>query len=211
MVMNIQPYMEPIINSYYENDAKKLHKIVDKVLKNLHFVDIDKEDFYSLATEIFVNEVIPSYDPGKSFESFLYSTLYKKFCTAMTRGTRQKRCTKIKVEEKDEKGKVVVKEIVIPDERLNAPIRDEENSTLEDVISCNRTVESEVFEEKEFGYSKKMTQYLDRLSLLQKEVLRLISIGFSSDEILDELSINKKQYDDCYAAIHSYRNIAILM
>lgn len=211
MVMNIQPYMEPIINSYYENDAKKLHKIVDKVLKNLHFVDIDKEDFYSLATEIFVNEVIPSYDPEKSFESFLYSALYKKFCTAMTRGTRKKRCMKIKVREKDERGKVVEKEIIIPDERLNAPIGDEENSTLEDMISCNCTVESEIFGEKEVGYSKKMTQYLDRLSLLQKEVLRLISIGFTADEILDELSINKKQYDDCYAAIHSYRNIAILM
>lgn len=199
--------MEHIINSYFKNDARKLHKVVDKVLKNLHFVDVDKEEFYSLANEIFVTEIMPNYNPEKSFEAFLYSTLYKKFCTAMTKSTRYKRCTKIKAEEEDG----TTKTIVIPDERLNAPIGDEENSTLEDVISCNRTVESEIFEEKEFGYSKKMTQYLDRLSLLQKEVLRLISIGFSSDEILDELSINKKQYDDCYAAIHSYRNIAILM
>lgn len=208
--MNIQPYMEPIVNSYYENDAKKLYKMVDKVLKNLHFVDVDKEEFYSLATEIFVNEVIPNYNPEKSFESFLYSTLYKKFCTAMTRATRSKRCTKIKVEEKDKNGEVVVKEIVVPDERLNAPIGDKENSTLEDVISCNYTVESEIFGEKEVGYSKKMTQYLDRLSLLQQEVLRLISIGFEPNEILAELHINKKQYEDCYNAIHAYRNISLL-
>lgn len=209
--MNIQPYMEPIINSYYENDAKKLHKMVDKVLKNLHFVDVDKEEFYSLATYIFVNEVIPNYNPEKSFESFLYSTLYKKFCTAMTRATRSKRCTKMKTKEKDEKGNVIIKEKIIPDERLNAAIRDEESSTLEDVIACNNTVESEIFGEKEVGYSKKMTQYLKRLSILQREVLRLISIGFEPNEILAELHINKKQYDDCYNAIHAYRNISILM
>lgn len=209
--MNIQPYMEPIVNSYYENDAKKLYKMVDKVLKNLHFTDVDKEDFYSLATEVFVNEVIPNYNPEKSFKSFLYSTLYKKFCTAMTRSKRFKRCTKIKVEERDEKGNVVLKEVIIPDERLNAPIGDEENSTLEDILSSNKTIESVVFEENEIGYSKKMTQYLDRLSLLQKEVLRLISIGFEPNEILAELHINKKQYEDCYAAIHSYRNISVLM
>lgn len=209
--MDIQPYMIPIINSYYENDAKKLHKMVDKVLKNLHFTDVDKEDFYSLATEVFVNEIIPNYNPKKAFESFLYSALYKKFCTAMTRSKRFKRCTKIKVEERDEKGNVVLKEVIIPDERLNAPIGDEENSTLEDILSSNKTIESVVFEENEIGYSKKMTQYLDRLSLLQKEVLRLISIGFEPNEILAELHINKKQYEDCYAAIHSYRNISVLM
>lgn len=211
MTYKIPEYMIPIIDAYYENDAKKLHQMVDKVLKNLHFIDVNKEDFYSLATDIFVNKVIPSYNPEKSFESFLYSTLYKKFCTAMTRSTRYKRCTKIKVVEKDENGKTITREVVIPDESLNAPFNDDDDSTLGDVIQCKHTVESEVFGEKEYGYSRKMEKYLNRLSLLQKEVLRLISIGFSVDDILEELHINKKQYDDCYNAIHSYRNISILM
>lgn len=201
--------MNPIIDSYYDNDAKKLHKMVDKVLKNLHFTEVDNEEFYSLASEIFVKEIIPNYNPEKSFEAFLYSTLYKKFCTMMTRCRRHKRCKKIKVEEKDINGDIVIKEIVIPDERLNAPLN-EDGSTLEDIIQYNHTVESEVFGENEIGYSKKMEKYLSRLSFLQREVLRLISIGFSVDDILEELHINKKQYDDCYNAIHSYRNISIL-
>lgn len=209
--MNIQPYMQEIIDSYYKYGAKKLHRMVDKVLKNLHFSEVDKEDFYSLATDIFVTEVIPNYNPEKSFDSFLYSTLYKKFCTYMTRSKRYKRCTKMKIKEKDEYGNDVVKTVIVPDERLNAPISSEDNSTLEDIISSNKTIESEIFGEKEIGYSKKMTQYLSRLSVLQKEVLRLISIGFTPDEILYELSINKKQYNDCYNAIHAYRNISILM
>ena len=52
--------------------------------------------------------------------------------------------------------------------------------------------------------------YLGRLSDLQKEVLRLISIGFMPNEILEELHINSKMYEDCYNAIHSYRNISLL-
>ena len=209
--MEIQPYMETIINSYYKNEAKKLHKMADKVLKNLHFVDVNREDFYSLATDVFVTEVIPNYKPGKSFDSFLYSVLYKKFCTEMTKSTRYKRCKKIKTEEKDEKGNVILKEVIIPDKWLNSPVGDRENSTLEDVIPAHKTIESMVFGEKEIGYSEKMTQYLNRLSLLQKEVLRLISIGFMPSEILEELHINQKMYEDCYQAIHSYRNISILL
>ena len=115
----------------------------------------------------------------------------------------------MKVEEKDKNGKVIIKEIIVPDERLNASIGDE-SLTLEDVIPSHKTIEDVIFGEKETGYSNKMIQYLNRLSVLQKEVLNLISIGFKSDEILLELHINKKQYDDCYAAIHSYRNISIL-
>ena len=70
--MDIQPNMQSIINTYYSNEAKELHKMVDKVLKNLHFTEVDTEDFYSLATDIFVSEVIPNYNPEKPFESFLY-------------------------------------------------------------------------------------------------------------------------------------------
>lgn len=211
MELIIESYMESIINSYYENNAKKLHVMVDKVLRNLHFNDVDKEEFYSFATEIFVVEVIPNYNPEKLFEPFLYSTLYKKFCTRMTRDTRFKRCKKIKIEEKDEKGNTFINTVIVPDERLNAPISDKDDSTLEDIVSCNKTVESEIFGEQEEGYSTKMLLYLNRLSNLQKEVLQLTIAGYSPNEIKKELHITDKQYSDCNTAIHSYRNVSILM
>jgi hypothetical protein len=56
-----------------------------------------------------------------------------------------------------------------------------------------------------------MARYLGRLSNLQKEVLRLISIGFTPCEIIEDLHINKQMYQDCYNAIHSYRNVEILL
>ena len=53
--------MEKILNTYYANNAKKLHIMVDKILFKLRFTDVDNEDFYSLANEIFV-DVIKRYD-----------------------------------------------------------------------------------------------------------------------------------------------------
>ena len=40
--------MEQILNSYYADNAKKLHGMIDKILFKLHFINIDKDDFYSL-------------------------------------------------------------------------------------------------------------------------------------------------------------------
>ena len=199
------------INEYFSNDAKKLHKLVDKVLKNLKFHDIDVEDYYSLSHEIFYNS-LQYYDKTQPFKGFIYSCLYKKFCTDMTARKRSKRCMKVKVKEMDNDGNVVIRTKILDDERLDRPIGDEKNSmTLSEIIPSNKTIDTEFFSEKEDGYSQEMIAYLSRLSDLQKEVLRLISIGFIANEIIEELHITQKQYDDCYSAIHSYRNISILM
>ena len=183
--------MEAIINAYYTKDAKKLHKMVDKILIKLKF-NVDNEDFYSLANEIFV-DVIKRYDNSKSFDGFLYSCLMNKFKTEMTRRNRSKR--------QADKNAI----------SIDTPIGDDENCTLNDIIADKKTIESEFFEENKDGYSYQMQKYLSRLSPLQREVLRLISIGFMPSEILEELHINQKMYEDCYQAIHSYRNISVLL
>ena len=82
--------MEDIINSFYAGNAKKLRNMVDKILFKLKFVDVDNEDFYSLANEIFV-DVLKRYDGKQDFNGFLYSCLTNKFKTEMTRRNRQKR------------------------------------------------------------------------------------------------------------------------
>lgn len=180
-----------IINTYYENNAKKLHTMVDKILFKLRF-NVENEGFYSLANEIFV-DVLKRYDGKQDFDAFLYSCLINKFKTEMTRRNRQKR----------QADKLAIS--------IDSPIGEDENTTLSDIIADGNTIEKSFFEEKEDIYSSEMQQYLSRLSILQREVLKLISIGFEPNEILTELHINKKQYEDCYNAIHSYRNISILM
>ena len=181
-----------LVNTYFKNDAKKLNIMIDKILFKLKF-DVDKSDFYSLGNEIFL-DALCRYDESQDFNGFLYSCLTNKFKTEMTRRNRQKRQAD--------------KNAISMETSLKS---DEGDLTIGDTIADKSTIEKEFFEAREEGYSKKMSNYLGRLSPLQKEVLHLISIGFKPVEILEELHINQKLYNDCYSAIHSYRNISILM
>lgn len=181
-----------LIDSYFENDGKKLYAMIDKILFKLKF-DVDKSDFYSLGNEIFL-DALCRYDGKQDFNGFLYSCLCNKFKTEMTRRNREKR--------KADRMALSLEEKVGSDD---------EGGVVGDFIADKSTIESEFFEEREETYSEKMSMYLGRLSNLQKEVLRLISIGFAPSEILEELHINQKMYEDCYSAIHSYRNKSILM
>lgn len=183
--------MEDIINSYYNNKALKLHIMVDKILFKLK-LDVDNEDFYSLANEVFV-DVLRRYDGKQDFDGFLYSCLVNKFKTEMTRRNRYKR------------------QIDRMSISIDTLVGDRQDYTIGDTIADEYTVEREIFEEKEENYSRRMKQYLSRLSKLQREVLRLISIGFMPSEIIEELHINQKLYEDCYMAIHSSRNTSVLM
>lgn len=183
--------MKPIIDFYYKNNAKQLYSMVDKILMKLHFIDIDKDDFYSLANVVFMY-TLRDYDASKPFEGFLYSCLYKKFCTEMTRRIREKR--------KADRMSI----------SIDTPIGEDKNITLGDTIADNFNVEKEVLENNEEQYSSKMLFYLSRLSKLQKEVLKLNIAGYLPNEIIEELHITEKQYADCNAAIHSYRNVSVL-
>ena len=184
--------MEQILNAYYGDNAKKLHKIVDKILLNFGGLsDKDMDDFYSLANEVFV-DVMRRYDDSQSFDGFLYSCLFNRIKTEMTKRNRQKRkADRLSIS-------------------IDTPVGDDEDSTIGDMIADDFSIERELFEKNEEGYSKRMLVYLSRLSSIQKEILRLNIAGYFPNEIREELHISEKQYADCCAAIHSYRNISVL-
>ena len=183
---------EDLVALYFENSGEKLYSMIDKILFKLKF-DVEKSDFYSLGSEIFL-DALCRYDGNQDFNGFLYTCLTNKFKTEMTKRNRQKR--------QGDKNSI----------SIDTPIGDENsNFTIGDMIASKFTIEKEFFEEREETYSKEMCKYLSKLSNLQKEVLRLISIGFTPNEILEELHINQKMYEDCYSAIHSYRNTQFLM
>lgn len=184
--------MEQILITYYENNAKKLHRVVDQIL--LKFGGIsnkDLDDFYSLANEVFV-DVMKRYNGVQSFDVFLYSCLSNKIKTEITRRNREKRnADRMSVS-------------------IDTPISDENTSTLGDTIADDYDIENEVFIKNGQEYSKKMMLYLSKLSGIQKEVLKLIIAGYLPGEIREKLHIDEKKYMDCNAAIHSYRNISVL-
>ncbi len=184
--------MEQILITYYANNAKKLHKIVDKILfKFGGLSDKDLDDFYSLANEVFV-DVMNRYDESRSFDGFLYSCLSNKIMSEITKRNREKR--------KADRTSI----------SIDTPIGEDKDCTIGDMISSDYSIEQEVFEKNEEGYSKRMIAYLNKLSALQKDVLKLNIAGYLPNEIREELHITEKQYADCETAIHSYRNVSVL-
>lgn len=203
--------MEKIINSYYENNAQKLRTMVDKILFKLKFYDVDNEDFYSLANEVFV-DVLKRYDKQKDFNGFLYSCLMNKFKTEMTRRRRDKRCTKVDVEKEDEYGNIIVEKVVIVDVRLDEPIGDKDDSTYGDLIADKTTVEKKVFEEDEKEeWHMEVKQYLASLSPLQRKIAFMLSDNYTPEEICEELHITMNHYTNSVNRIFADEKTKVLM
>lgn len=183
------------IESYFKNDGKKLYGLIDKILQKLKF-EVDKSDFYSLGNEVFI-DVLARYDGKQDFDGFLYSCLEKKFKTEMTRRTRDKRCVKAEIVEKDINGKKVIRKVIIPDIRLDAPIDEESDTTHGDLIASNSTVESEIFkEDNEYEWRSEVLEYINSLSPLQKKIAFLLSYNNTPDEICEELHITMKHFEN---------------
>lgn len=196
--------MGQYVDFYCGNENKELKRIVNSILiKKFPWIpQKDYDDFYSIAALV-VWDCENKFDKGKvkteKFHSFVVACINNKIKTHITFMNRCKRSVK------DEEGNP------LQDYSLDTSINDEDNSTLGDIIADDFLIEKDFFEEREDTYSEEMKRYLGKLSDLQKEVLRLISIGFTPNEILNELHINRTLYEDCYNAIHSYRNISILI
>lgn len=184
--------MEEMIAAYYENNAGKLRRMVERILLKFgKLSEWDLDEFYSLANEVFA-DVIERYDGERSFDAFLYSCLFNRIKTELTRMNREKRRAD---------------RLAVP---IDTYIDEEGDLTLGDIIAGDFLIEREVLEKSEEGYSRRTKLYLSRLSKMQKDVLCLYADGYSPDEVREKLRISKRQYTDCQEAIHSYRNTSVL-
>lgn len=207
-----------IIEDYFGDSSRKLHKIVDIVLNNLHFYDVDKTEYYSLTDEIFITEVLANYDDKQDFMKFLKTCLYKKFCTYMTRINRDKRSNNIKVPKRDENGEiifddngdVIMEKVKIPDASIYTPIGDEDNMTIGDTIQSDFDMDITLSEITNYGYSDKMEVFLNNLSETPRKIAEMIMSGDSADEIKEKLGLTDKEYQDYWKIITSYEKKRVL-
>ena len=184
--------MEQILNSYYADNARKLHRVVDRILSKFGGLSgKDRDDFYSLANEVFVY-AMRKYDGEQSFDGFLYSCLKNKIMTEITRRNREKR----------KADRMAVS--------IDAPVGDSENYTLGETIADSFDMEAEVFKEVN-AVTYKLEKYLHMLSRKQKEVLELLSFCYRVEEIRRMLHMTQREYEDAIGCIRSYENIKILL
>ena len=182
-----------ILDSYYADNAKKLHRIVDKILYKFGGLsNKDMDDFYSLANEVFT-DVLKRYDHVQSFDGFLYSCLSNKIMTEMTRRNREKRnadrmCTSLDAVNGD----------------------DEECSLLDFIASDFDTFEEAVKAQESGKYQDKVQTYISRLSNRQVSILNLLIDGYKPVEIQKVLEISSRDYSDDMQTMRSYENVKIL-
>lgn len=182
-----------ILEAYYAENAKKLHRVTDRILMKFGGLSgKDKDDFYSLANEVFV-DVMKRYDNTQSFDGFLYSCLSNKIKTDITKRNREKRkADRLSVS-------------------LDAFTEDEEGRNLLEFIPSDFDTFEEVSRRQGNGqYEDKIQQYISKLSSRQVNILNLLIDGYKPGEIREILEISIKEYSDDLQIMRSYENVKIL-
>ena len=182
-----------ILDSYYANNAKKLHKVVDRILSKFGGLsNKDTDDFYSLANEVFA-EIMTRYDYEQSFDGFLYSCLSNKIMTEITRRNREKR--------KADRMSV----------SLDGTNENEEECSLLDIIPSDFDTFEEVAKRQGHRqYQDKVQRYISRLSNRQISILNLLVDGYKANEIQLILEISSTEYWEDLKIMRSYENVKIL-
>ncbi len=182
-----------ILGAYYADDAKKLHKVVDKILSKFGGLsNKDKDDFYSLANEVFVN-VLKRYDHEQSFDGFLYSCLSNKIMSEITRRNREKR----------KADRMCIS--------LDTPVGDDDGMTIGNIIADDFDTFEEATKGQESGkYQDKVQQYISKLSTRQINILNFLIDGYVPCEIRAMLEISANDYAVDMQFMRSYENVKIL-
>ena len=126
---DLSPVQIQILDTYYTDNARKLHRVVDRILSKFGGLTYkDTGDFYSLANEVFVDS-IRIYDETQSFDGFLYSCLSNKIMSEITRRNREKR----------KADRMCIS--------LDAPVGDIDGLTIGDILTDDFDIEKEIFGE----------------------------------------------------------------
>jgi len=178
-----------ILNAYYADNARKLHRVVDKILfkfGGLTYKDMD--DFYSLANEVFA-DVLKRYDYEQSFDGFLYSCLSNKIMSEITKRNREKRkADRLSIS-------------------LDATIGDSD-ATIADTVADDFDIFQEIFRQHE--YQGKAEQYISKLSNQQINILNLLIDGYKPFEVRRILELSSREYADDLSIMRSYENVKVL-
>lgn len=192
-----------VTEQYYANNAEKLHKMVDKILKRyggLSQKDID--DFYSLANEVFwiaVND----FNGHGDFNGFLYSRLARKIMSMITKGNRKKRADIEMVINDNGKKEIRYHQPL----SLDAPIDSEKGDnvlTLGDVTESDFDLEIATSENIGLRFSEDVNVYLKLLPIKTRKVALLISEGYAPCDIIEKIHITQKEYQIHASIMRTY-------
>lgn len=192
--------MGQYVDFYCGNENKELKKIVNPILirRFAWIPQKDYDDFYSIASMV-VWDCEKKFDgkkvKTKKFKSFVSTCIHNKIKTHITYMNRDKRMVK------DEDGNP------LHNSSLDAPIGDEDNSTLGDYLSNNCDVENEVV--KKSCNDENVEEFLGSLSKKQRKIIELKMEDYTSDEIKQILNISDREYNSAMKSIQMNENLSL--
>lgn len=189
-----------VTEQYYANNAKKLHKMVDNIIRpfgGLSQKDID--DFYSLANEVFYYAVNDFNGKGR-FAGFLYSRLVLKIMSLITERNRSKRSDVEVITKEDGTEEKIYHQTL----SLDAPIKNDDGTTttLSDLLESEFNMGDAVGFSSEYG--ENVNKYIESLTDKQKEVARLMMDGVSKKDIQATLRLSDKRFARILAGMKTF-------
>ena len=188
--MNME--IELILDNYCRDEMKKLKQMCYPMLIKIGGIsEKDYDDFYSIALDALADSVM-KYNPEKDcqFNTFLFGNINRKFKTEIRDRNRNKR---IPTKQLDSMSCLVSEDGLELSETIPSNF-----NTYE--IACERMIEG-----------TKIERYLNKLSLIQRKIVSLLSDGYKANDIKKILNISNREYQNHLAAIQVYENVKILM
>lgn len=200
--------VEKVTEKYYENNAEKLHKMVDSIIKKFGGLsNKDYDDFYSLANEVFCIAARDFNGTG-NFNGFLYSRLVLKIRSLITKRNRNKRANIETIVHDDGR----IERIFHQPLSLDSPIkgRNGEMATYGDIIESNFDVLDEISKEIGLSFSSDVQNYLEQLPNKTRKIAMLLSEGYKPCDIMDKLHIDNREYGIHIDIIKDYKYTKII-
>lgn len=208
--------MEELLHLYYEDNAKRLHNVVNRIFYRKYggIADKDMDEFYSVANDVFADIVVNHrYDEAKGeFEGFLYGALVLAIADEWKRQNCDKR--KMKRELLDENGNRVLDEkgkprrVSLCDVYMDAPIGEGTDLTIGDMIPSDFNMDAVL--ERDVISDEKVEAYLGRLSTIQRKIMEMRLKEVPVSEIQKRLKLSNKQYRQNCRELRSFANVNFL-
>lgn len=208
--------MEEILYRYYEDNARKLRNVVNRIFYKKYggIAGKDMDEFYSVANDVFADIIANHrYDETKGdFEGFLYGALGLAIADEWKRQNCDKR--KMKKELLDEEGNLVLdkkgkpRQVSVCDIYIDAPIGEETDLTVGDMLPSDFNMEA--LWERDVISNEKIEAYLRRLSKIQRKIMEMRIQEVPVLEIQKRLKLSNKQYRQNCRELRSFANISIL-
>lgn len=212
-------HYKDILESYYkvnennpEESAKKLHNVVDKILKQFGGItDIDRDECYSIANLEITKYIKSQLDKGiedfdeDKFNGFIYFAISRKVKMHITRKNRQKRC---KIVTKMEDGKEI-KEYIYPTS-LDNLMSDDGKTKMIDIIPSDFDIESSIDVGELLNLGENVVKYIASLGCIERKIADLIMQGCNSTEIKSILKLSDKEYNTYLSDMKEYEKRQLL-